>query len=103
VPCQSENDFGCPHAGECSAIARLHDAEFHTGTWPYVGVDYGNARVSDRQVRVLFVAMERNGTYNLADEPTFARTQENFRYSAVVHHNAHMGGTSQLKQAPNRA
>ena len=98
VPCHSKEDFRCPHAGECSATARRRNAEFHTGTWPYVGVDYGSASVSGHHVRVLFVAMERGGTYDLEDEPTFTNTQENFRDSAESHHNAHMGGTSQLMQ-----
>ena len=36
VPCLSTEEFGCPHTDECSATARHRNAEFHTGTWPYV-------------------------------------------------------------------
>ena len=36
----------------------------------------------------------RTTPHDLADEPTFAQTQESFRGSAESH-NAHMGGTSQ--------
>src|SRR5256885_6570474 len=61
VPCPHGGEFRCPHAESCSMMARRHGREFHTGTWPYVGADYGKARVSGYLIRVLFVAMERGG------------------------------------------
>ncbi len=100
VPCPPGGEFRCPHVEPCSMIARRHGREFHTGTWPYVGAGYGKARVSGRLTRVLFVAMERGGTFNPfpEDEPTFADTQMNFRRAAELRCNAHMGGTSELME-----
>lgn len=98
APCQSEQDFHCPHLQQCSMKARSQGLRFLTGTWPYVGAEYGNARVSGHSSRILFVAMDRGGGWKAAEEPTFAHTQMQFREGAEQCWNLHMGGTSQIME-----
>lgn len=101
VPCPSGGGFRCPHIATCSKMAARHGKDFHTGTWPYVGAGYGRAHVSGHLLRILFVAMERGGTFDpfrkdAPNELTFAHTQMNFRQATELRENAHMGGTSEL-------
>jgi len=98
TPCLGLQDFRCPHLPECSPKPGRSDVPFHTGTWPYIGACYGQARVLGNLIRILFVAMERGGQYNPAEEPTFSDTQWAFRDSAENRRNPHMGGASQLME-----
>ncbi len=96
VPFPPSSEF-CPGClSECNRLARLRNVPFNTGTWPYIGAEYGKARVGGRNIKVLFVAMERGGTFQPAKEPTFAHTQMMFHERAITRGNAHMGGTSQI-------
>src|ERR1051326_6816173 len=99
TPCEQMEDFSCAYRSKCSSKPPRPELVFHTGTWPYVGALYGNARVQGNPVRILFVAMERGGKFTPAEEKTFADTQYDFRYSAEQSQNPHMGGVSQLMKA----
>jgi uracil DNA glycosylase superfamily protein len=99
LPCQQMNDFCCEHKADCSRKPPKPGLAFHTGTWPYVGALYGDARVHGTPVRILFVAMERGGKFKPSEELRFPDAQYDFRYSAEEKQNAHMGGVSQLIDA----
>ena len=86
------NSFGCAHLSSCLNSINS-DRNLHKGNWAYVGVEYGNAKIQGRQVRILFIAMDRGGK-NRKDEETFAETQCSFRSSTECPKNAHMGGVS---------
>jgi hypothetical protein len=97
-PCPSAKKFGCPQKDKC--FDRADEMEFYTGTRPYIGAHYGEAKVWGRSIRVLFVAMDRGGK---GFPKRFANTQGAFRTAAEEarlkgHSNAHMGGTSQLME-----
>jgi uracil-DNA glycosylase len=68
----------------------------HTGTWPYIGAEYGQALIRRYLVRILFVAMERGGSYDPSYEPAFKDTQYNFRTAAEKRTNPHMGGVAAI-------
>ena len=57
VPSAHQKDFRCSHLDDCSDSR----SELCTGNWPYIGAHYGEARVSGRRLRILFIAMERGG------------------------------------------
>lgn len=99
-PSRRMKDFGCPNLEKyCSSSqqGRNSRVRFCTGTWMYIGANYGNAQVAGRSIGVLFVAMERGGTFRPESEE-FADTQRNFRNAAESRWNPHMGGTSQLME-----
>jgi len=95
-PTSSANSFRCPNLCSCSAAIHARSGRFHTGTWPYVGAQYGNATIRQHVARILFIAMDRGGSFDPAEEPTFADTQSSFRTAAEERINPHMGGTAQI-------
>jgi len=70
--------------------------DYHRGTWPYIGFQYGAESEDPSVPRILFVAMDRGAGFDLEEEPTFADTQRNFRNGCETRHNPHMGGVSQI-------
>ncbi len=88
--------FECPKLKSC---ARVSHGGLITGTWAYVGTAYGQARVSGRRVRILFVAMDRGG--HPGDPVDLASTQRDFRCAAEdrLNANAHMGGVHLIMRA----
>ena len=94
VPPPGSPAFDCASLSACSEGG---SKDFRPGTWPYVGRDYGGALVSGRATRIVFVGMERGGSFNAAhSEPTFAHTQCSFRSSVADWRssNPHMAGTA---------
>lgn len=96
VPASVADDFRCPNLADCSRLSRARGARFHTGTWPYVGPEYGRAVIRGRRVRILFVAMERGGSHDPSEELAFKQTQYNFRVAAEERSNPHMGGVAEI-------
>lgn len=90
----SRKYFGCPEDSCPKNKCLARDRKYWTGTWPYIGAHYGEAKVLGRSIRVLFVAMDRGG--KKPPEREFADTQKVFRERTVEPQNPHMGGTSQL-------
>ncbi len=88
VPCLQ--GFGCRSLALCSAqgCCRLH-----TGNWAFVGSEYGQARIGGYLTRILFVAMDRGGYGDAANEQ-FVDTQASFRRHIEAPRNAHMGGVA---------
>lgn len=87
-------DFQCVHLCSCSNSAKL---PLITGTWAYVGTQYGKALIKGRPTKILFVSMDRGGSpeddgWPEADKETFAQAQYAFRHGAETPHNAHMRG-----------
>ena len=100
-PSRFRKNFRCPNLKACSSSQQGRDSRvrFCTGTWPYIGADYGNAQVAGCSIGVLFVAMERGGGGKFhPDSEKFAVTQSKFRDNAEKRYNPHMGGTAQLME-----
>jgi uracil-DNA glycosylase family 4 len=89
LPSAHQKDFRCSHLDDCSGSR----SELCTGNWPYIGAHYGEARVSGRRLRILFIAMERGGK---SSYESFSQTQRGFRIYAEGLKNPHMGGTAQI-------
>jgi hypothetical protein len=87
--------FHCPHYEECSKHCEIRD-KFHTGTWPYVGAEYGQAIIKGHRAKILFVAMERGGKFDPSEVPTLKHTQDDFRNTAEKRKNPHMGGVAAI-------
>jgi len=94
VPTSSLRDFRCCHVNECSTDVLRRGGRFNTGTWPYVGPEYGRATICGRPARILFIAMERGGQHEPAEELELAQTERNFRKSTEEFGNHHMAGTA---------
>ncbi|NQT34499.1 hypothetical protein HQ587_04850 [bacterium] len=88
----STTSFGCAHLLSCQRSGK-DDRRFHTGNWAYVGVDYGKAKIQGKQVKILFIAMDRGG-YGGQVKEEFKDTQREFRSSTEERKNPHMGGVS---------
>lgn len=97
----SEGGFGCAfefdgdgHHG-CSGCGDL--AEGRKGDWAYVGAQYGEARVSGKKARILFVSMDRSRMEWDPAHWTFLDVQKQYRSSAFARTqkggNPHMRGT----------
>src|SRR5579872_6658309 len=87
----------CPHYKKCSESNKARiSTELIKGTWPYIGVGYGRARVSGHEIKLLFVAMERGGQFCPQKEPNFKETQRVFEDGISQPTNPHLGGTAQL-------
>lgn len=98
-PTELGESFGCKFLSDCAISCPEEGLCLHTGTWPYIGSEYGEATIYGSRARILFIAMERGGRFNPSNEPTFSHTQNAFREGAETRHNPHMGGTSQLIEA----
>lgn len=96
TPAARNDDFRCPHLEKCKSSVRVNSQQlkFRTGTWPYVGLDYGKALVRGHPTKILFVAMERWG-----EDRDFAQTQTDFRKAAEERSNPHMGGTAEIMES----
>jgi hypothetical protein len=103
APTISSTEFGCTHLDNCSRRCREGGRRFHTGTWPYVGAHYGSATVDGYIARILFVAMERGGRHDPAEELAFADTQWAFRTSMEERKNPHMGGVAEIIHCSSRS
>jgi uracil-DNA glycosylase len=88
----SSSRLFCRPEKKCQCLAQ--GRSYWTGTWPYIGANYGKAKVSRLSIRILFVAMERGA--KKAPEKKFTETQKVFRECTESPQNPHMGGTSQL-------
>lgn len=99
VPTDHSADFRCATCEECKESLHLSaEGVFNTGSWPYVGSEYGQAVIGGRSRRILFVGMERGG----ADEPTdFNDTQQMFRYFTTHpnRNNKHLRGVKKIVDA----
>ena len=96
IPARGPQLFKCQDYEICSQAAakkcsKSSSKRLITGSWPYVGSEYGKARVNGVPMRILFVGMDVGG-YN--DKPTFATTQAAYRWATENRQeaNAHMGG-----------
>jgi uracil-DNA glycosylase len=96
VPAPVMGNFRCPSLSECSRQCRDRGERFNTGTWPYIGAEYGQAVIKSCRVRILFVAMERGGSHDPSYEPAFKDTQNSFRTAAEKRTNPHMGGVAAI-------
>ena len=91
-----EDSFCCPHFEDCDRSVRSGiSGGGRKGDWAYVGSQYGEASVGGKPARVLFVGMDRpskgeDGECVFLD---YEETQEDWRMSARLRRNPHMGGT----------
>ncbi len=84
--------FQCKCLPSCSNAAQM---PLITGTWAYVGTQYGQATINRRPTKILFIAMDRGGKGGpdkRADEEIFADAQCAFRQCADTPYNPHMRG-----------
>jgi hypothetical protein len=85
-----EKDFKCGCLQSCKATAEL---PLITGSWPYIGSAYGKARIGEREVRILFVAMDTGGE---EADMKFEDAQCGFRCLAEKPRKPHMGSVHML-------
>ncbi len=90
----SPDNFQCLYFQECSKESLQRKMPFYTGNWAYVGADYGKACIGNKEVGILFVAMDIGG-WDISSR-TFPDTQKAFREACVNHKNPHMGGVSSI-------
>lgn len=88
----SEDCFSCEHFPKCKESVDSN-ADIRQGDWTYVGHQYGKALIKGKKARILFVSMERPWGGDEKDRwQDFEDTQQDFRESAYMRHNHHMGG-----------
>ena len=85
--------FRCDYLSECKQGAIKHNRNFITGSWVYVGSEYGSADFEGHPTRILFVGIDRGGDEH-PDSEEFKDTQSAFRGAAKAPTNPHMGGVS---------
>lgn len=90
--CQFYHD-GDGHKG-CNQSVSGGLASGRLGDWPYVGRQYGEARVGGKAARVLFVGMDRpfKGKEGAESSLDFRAEQMYWRCGAFYRGNPHMGG-----------
>jgi signal recognition particle subunit SEC65 len=86
-----EIGFECHHKKDCLS-PRGGTRFFQTGDWPYVGSEYGKAKVLGKKTRILFISMDRGGKHRT--NPEFEKTQKDFRVNCIERGNSHMGVVS---------
>ncbi|MER3446069.1 MAG: hypothetical protein C4291_04180 [Candidatus Dadabacteria bacterium] len=63
-----------------------------TGDWPYIGVDYGEACISGKKIKIMFVAMDRGEGEEYSEEQRFEDYQRVWRENVINPSNPHMCG-----------
>ena len=82
----ARKDFKCCFYKECSKPER-------TGDWLYVGADYGEASISGKKTKILFVAMDGGGVVpEYSEEQRFEDAQSVWHGAVENPGNPHMSG-----------
>ena len=102
----SEKVFACEFFARCDESVHGGLSKGRKGDWAYVGAQYGRARISGRQARILFVSMDRNRVVSdldddaKGDDPefwSFEAVQSQFR-NACSQGDPHMNGVGRAMQ-----
>lgn len=85
--------FHCDYYEECrESLEKRLRRDIITGNWPYIGVDYGKAKISGKVCRILVIAMDQGGAGEARGKDFETRQKE--WYGAFFNSvNAHTGGT----------
>ncbi|OGP93008.1 MAG: hypothetical protein A2156_05730 [Deltaproteobacteria bacterium RBG_16_48_10] len=91
TPSVKFEDFRCPSKLFC--LGTKDKDKWRSGTWAYIGSQYGEAQINGKFTKVLIVAMDKGG-YGGTEELIFEKTQNHFRTLAEAPGNGHMRGVS---------
>jgi len=86
-------NFNCDYYVECNrSLPKKLRKDIVAGNWPYIGVNYGKAKIAGKDCRILVVAMDQGGGGEAYGEDF--ETRQNEWYGAFFNRvNAHTGGT----------